>query len=237
MKVWIGTSGFQYPEWKGKFYPEDLSASKMLGFYSARFGTTEVNYSFRRIPSPAALERWAQATPDAFKFSFKAPQKVTHFARLRNCGEVLGVFAQVLFGMGEKLGVVLFQLPPNFAKDLIVLSDFLPQVPAGLRVAFEFRHTSWFDDNVFETLRTHNTELCIAESEELEIPRIVTADFGYLRTRREDYTEMQIRQWAEFVESQRGRWGEAFIYFKHEERAVGPKFASQLAELLLPVGN
>jgi len=232
MKTWTGTSGFQYPEWKGKFYPADLSAAKMLGFYSGQFSTTEVNYTFRRIPSEAALNRWSAATPEEFRFSFKAPQRVTHFAKLQDCTEVLEVFSGAISKIGSKLGAVLFQLPPKFAKDLPVLDLFLRTIPGGIRPAFEFRHPSWFGDDVYTTLRKHNAALCIAENEELATPPVVTADFGYLRLRREDYTTADIERWAEFVASQKKQWAEAFTYFKHEETAVGPKFAQQFLSIL-----
>ena len=142
MTHWIGTSGFQYPEWKGTFYPEDLPTSKMLAFYAQRFTTTEVNYSFRRIPSPKTIQNWYEGTPPQFKFSLKAPQKVTHFAKLKNCGDTMGYFCQVITDLEAKLGLVLFQLPPNFKKDTALLADFLECVPAGLRAAFEFLEQS-----------------------------------------------------------------------------------------------
>jgi uncharacterized protein YecE (DUF72 family) len=228
---WIGTSGFQYPEWKGKFYPENLPARGMLPYYAERFSTTEINYSFRRIPSAQTISNWAGATPQKFRFSFKAPQRITHYARLLNCAEVLEVFGGAVSAMGTKLGPILFQLPPQFKKDFSRLAEFLPTVAGRFRSAFEFRHDSWFDDEVYHLLAAHNAALCIAESEEIETPRVKTADFGYLRLRREDYTLTKLRSWARFVEEQSG-WEEAFVYFKHEEQAVGPNFAQQFSELV-----
>jgi len=225
MKLWVGTSGFQYPEWKGKFYPVQMPASRMLAFYADHFSTTEINYSFRRIPAAKTIQDWSSKTPAEFRFSFKAPQRVTHFAKLRGCAEILEVFAKAITEAGAKMGPVLFQLPPTFVKDVDVLRLFLDEVPRELRVAFEFRHASWFDDAVFEVLRAANAALCIAENEELATPAIATADFGYLRLRREDYTAAQLRKWAVFANQQRTRWSQAFVYFKHEECAVGPKFA------------
>jgi len=232
METWIGTSGFQYPEWKGTFYPEKMPASKMLPFYAEHFTTTEINYSFRRIPSRKTISGWNNATPDYFKFTFKAPQKVTHFSRLRECGDTIGYFSDVISALGPKLGVVLFQLPPDFERDLPRLTYFMECVPSPLHAAFEFRHASWFDDAVFSTLHDHNAALCIAESEKLATPPVATADFGYLRLRREDYEEPDIERWAEFVDSERMRWREVFIYFKHEESGVGPRFAKQLIDSL-----
>ena len=228
---WIGTSGFQYPEWKGKFYPDDLSAAKMLPFYAEQFGSTEVNYTFRRIPSEKALLNWAAATPAQFKFSFKAPQRITHFARLVDCADTLKFFIGALAPMKRKLGVVLFQLPPQFKKDASRLYDFLQTLPPRRKVAFEFRHSSWFDDQIYDMLRRHKAALCIAENEELKTPPINTTTFGYLRLRREDYTRAKLKQWSKFILSQT-QWSETYIYFKHEERAVGPKFARQMQSLL-----
>ncbi|HEX8372293.1 MAG TPA: DUF72 domain-containing protein [Chthoniobacterales bacterium] len=225
MDIWIGTSGFQYPEWKGTFYPETMPTSKMLPYYAERFGTTEINYSFRRIPSEKTIGGWRDATPAAFKFSLKAPQKITHFAKLRDCEETVTYFDGVIAALGEKRGAVLFQLPASFQKDATLLDDFLRGTPKSLRPAFEFRHASWFADDVYETLRKHNAALCIAESADLSTPPVATADFGYLRLRREDYTEADIQKWAEKIQSLQQRWTETFIYFKHEESGVGPKFA------------
>ena len=232
MKLWTGTSGFQYPEWKGKFYPDKMPASKMLAHYATHFSSTEINYTFRQIPSEKTIVNWSSQTPEEFRFSFKAPQRVTHFAKLRGCKDVLQVFAQALQPAAEKRGPVLFQLPPTFTKDVEVLRAFLTDLPKNIRAAFEFRHSSWFDDDTFEVLRHANAALCIAENEELATPGIVTADFGYLRLRREDYTSVPIRKWGAFVSQQTERWSDAFVYFKHEEQAVGPKFARQFLEAI-----
>ena len=232
MKTWIGTSGFQYPEWKGKFYPEDLSTAKMLTFYAGVFNTTEVNYTFRSIPSEKTIDRWCSETPEQFRFSLKAPQRVTHFAKLRDCGEVLKVFFEAVKGLGEKMGPVLFQLPPTFKCDAGVLREFLSAIPKGMRVAFEFRHESWFSDEVFGVLSGANAALCLAESEDITTPRVVTADFGYLRLRRLDYTASDIKNWARFLEKESKTWPEVFAYFKHEETCVGPGFAKALVKAL-----
>jgi uncharacterized protein YecE (DUF72 family) len=230
MNYWIGTSGFQYPEWKGTFYPEDLAAAKMLAFYAERFNTTEVNYSFRRIPSPKTIQNWWDGTPERFKFSLKAPQKVTHFARLKNCGDTMRYFCQVIADLEAKLGPVLFQLPPNLKKDTALLAEFLNDVPAGLRAAFEFRHPSWFDEEVFGLLNGKNIALCIAESADLSAPVVATADYGYLRLRREDYTEADMTRWAEAIQAKNEVWPDVFVYLKHEESGIGPKLAKQLME-------
>ena len=153
MNLWIGTSGFQYPEWKGTFYPETMSPKKMLPFYAERFGTTEINYSFRRIPSAKTISDWSNATPSEFRFSLKAPQKITHFARLRECADTLNFFHSVISDLKEKLGIVLFQLPPDFVKDAPRLKTFLETMPKTLRAAFEFRHSSWFDEEIYSVLQ------------------------------------------------------------------------------------
>lgn len=231
MQLWIGTSGFQYPEWKGTFYPDIMPASRMLPFYAERFTSTEINYSFRRIPNAKTIDRWIAATPERFKFSFKAPQKITHFAKLRDCADTLNYFAAVLGGAGKKLGAVLFQLPPTFKKDTLLLESFLATMPA-INPSFEFRHASWFDDEVFALLQAHNAALCLAEDAKLSTPRVRTANHGYVRLRREDYTYAEIEAWAGYVTSQASHWQQVFIYFKHEESGVGPRFAQQLRKAL-----
>ncbi|MEY2492731.1 MAG: hypothetical protein QOH24_1682 [Verrucomicrobiota bacterium] len=232
MRNWIGTSGFQYSEWKGTFYPEDLPAAKMLPFYAERFLTTEVNYTFHRIPAPKTIENWCKLTPPSFRFSLKAPQKITHFAKLRNCDDTVDYFYDVASGLGERLGPVLFQLPPQLKKDAELLRRFTECLPASMRAAFEFRDASWFDDEVFQILRRRNCALCIADTEKLETPAVTTADWGYLRLRREDYQAADVARWAELIEEKSGNWSDAFVYFKHEESGIGPKLAGQLVELL-----
>jgi uncharacterized protein YecE (DUF72 family) len=233
MNSWIGTSGFQYPEWKGHFYPEKLPAAKMLPFYAERFQTTEINYTFRRTPSGKTVENWCQLTPPRFTFSLKAPQRVTHFAKLQNCSDSLNFFFGAIQGLEDKLGPILFQLPPFFRKDAGILAAFLEQLPDGVRAAFEFRHRSWFDDEIFASLRKHNAALCIAESADLSTPIEATANFGYLRLRREDYGPEDIARWSERLRSHASKWSDAFVYFKHEEQGMGPKLATQLINSLL----
>jgi uncharacterized protein YecE (DUF72 family) len=201
----------------------------MLPYYAERFSSTEVNYTFRRIPSAKTIDGWTNATPARFKFSLKAPQKVTHFAKLRDCADTLRYFHQVTSTLGEKLGAVLFQLPPSFKKDVPVLAAFLEELPSGMRGAFEFRHDSWFDDEVFATLKNRNVALCIADSAKLSTPVVATADYGYLRLRREDYVSADIARWAETLQAQQAQWSETFVYFKHEESGIGPKFAAEFS--------
>ncbi|CAN5798693.1 DUF72 domain-containing protein [soil metagenome] len=232
MNTWIGTSGFQYPEWKGTFYPEKMPTAKMLPYYAERFSTTEVNYTFHRIPSAKTIDGWCSNTPERFQFSLKAPQKVTHFAKLRNCADTLRYFFEVVSSLERKLGPVLYQLPPGLKKDAELLGAFLEDLPPRMRCAFEFRHESWFDDEVFALLRKANAALCLADAEKLTTPLVATADFGYLRLRREDYTAADVKQWAEKIRSLGSNWTDALVYFKHEESGTGPKLAQQLMELL-----
>lgn len=231
MKSWIGTSGFQYSEWKGNFYPEDLPAAKMLPFYAEQFSTTEINYTFHRIPAPKTIENWRQLTPGNFRFSLKAPQKITHWSKLRDCADTLDYFCKVISGLGERLGPVLFQLPPTFKKDADVLSSFLRELPST-RAAFEFRHESWFNDEIYELLKSRNIALCIADTETIETPKTITANYGYLRLRREDYQRIDVERWAKFVREQEADWQHVFVYFKHEESGIGPKLAQQMMQLL-----
>jgi uncharacterized protein YecE (DUF72 family) len=232
VNYWVGTSGFQYSEWKGTFYPEDLSAAKMLPFYAERFTTTEINYTFHRIPAPKTIENWCKLTPEIFRFSLKAPQKVTHFARLRDCGDTVDYFYDIVSGLGARLGPILFQLPPNLKKDVALLERFTECLPASMRAAFEFRDSSWFDAEVFALLRRRNACLCVADSEKLTAPFESTADWGYLRLRREDYQISDVACWTEKVKLQSEKWSDAFIYFKHEESGIGPKLAKQMLDAL-----
>lgn len=231
MKTWIGTSGFQYSEWKGSFYPEDMPAAKMLPYFAERLSTTEINYTFHRIPSPKTIDNWLAQTPENFRFALKAPQKITHFAKLRDCQDTIGYFYRVVSALGDRLGPVLFQLPPNFKKDAEVLSAFLRELPA-MRAAFEFRHASWLDEEIFGLLRSHKVALCLADTEKLAAPTAVTADYGYLRLRREDYTADDVARWTDFVRGKEADWQDAFVYFKHEEAGIGPKLAGQMIGLL-----
>jgi uncharacterized protein YecE (DUF72 family) len=229
MRVLVGTSGFSYKEWKGSFYPEDLPAEAMLRYYSERLPAVEINNTFYRMPKPALLEGWAAQVPEAFRFVLKASQRITHHKRLKEAGDEVAYFFGVAATLGERLGPALFQLPPNLKKDLPRLEAFLGTIPAGRRAAFEFRHASWFEEDVFEALRSREAALCIAEDKDLATPLVATADWGYLRLRRQDYTEADVAAWAERVRAQ--QWGEAYVFFKHEDAGAGPKLAAQLQEL------
>jgi len=225
MRVLAGTSGFSYKEWKGSFYPEDLPAEDMLAYYSARLPAVEINNTFYRMPKPSMLEGWAAQVPAEFRFILKASQRITHRKRLKEAGDEVAYFFQTASTLGERLGPTLFQLPPNLKKDLPRLESFLTVLPEGARVAFEFRHASWFEEDVFSVLRTHGSALCVAEDEELATPVVATAPWGYLRLRRQDYDDAAVAGWAEKVRAQ--PWSEAYVFFKHEDAGSGPKLAAE----------
>jgi uncharacterized protein YecE (DUF72 family) len=226
--IWIGTSGYNYPEWKGSFYPEKLPSSKMLAYYAERFPTVEINYTFYRLPTEKMVAAWAEVTPEAFRLTLKAPKRITHDRRLKDCATLVQAFCSVAGTLGPKLGVLLFQLGPTFKKDLAVFDAFLLDLPPGARAAFEFRHASWFDDEVYERLRRRNLALCIADSEKLSTPVVATADYGYFRLRDEGYTTDAINEWARVIREHEGVWKDTYVYFKHEEAGKGPEFAVSL---------
>jgi uncharacterized protein YecE (DUF72 family) len=230
MNLYVGTSGFSYKEWKGNFYPQNMAASHMLKYYGERFRTVEINNSFYRMPKSSVLEAWAAEVPAEFRFVLKASQRITHFQRLKEVGESLKYLLEVAASLGEKLGPLLFQLPPDLKKDVPRLRDFLALLPRHARAAFEFRNQSWFDDEVFSLLRDHQAALCIAEAEnKLEIPFVSTADWGYLRLRMPDYGDAELTEWLKRVQCQ--NWGDAFVFFKHEDEGKGPQMAKRFLEL------
>lgn len=230
--IWIGTSGYNYPEWKGSFYPQKLPAAKMLPYYAARFPTVEINYTFYRMPSEKLVAGWAAQTPSPYKLTLKAPRRITHDSRLRNCGELVAGFCQVAGTLGDKLGVLLFQLPPNLKKDLGLFDTFLNDLPPGARAAFEFRHESWLDDEVVERLRARRLALCVADSEKMSTPVRVTADYAYFRLRDEGYTPDDIAAWADTIARDTAGCSDVFVYFKHEDEGKGPAFARILMDRL-----
>jgi uncharacterized protein YecE (DUF72 family) len=232
MAVRVGTSGYNYTEWRGSFYPPKFPTAKMLPFYAERFGTVEINYTFYRMPSEQSIAAWGQETPAEFCFALKAPKRVTHDARLRNVDESVAFFLRTARGLGGKLGPILFQLPPNFRKDVDRLNGLLGLLPADLRYAFEFRHPSWFDDEVYARLRAANAALCIADTGDGEPAVEATADFGYLRLRDEGYTPADLARWHATLSRLQAGWHDTFVYFKHEESGIGPALARQLIALL-----
>jgi len=228
MRVWVGTSGFSYPPWRGSFYPAKLPATDMLAFYAQHLPTVEINNTFYRMPDAALLERWAAATPADFVFALKSSRRITHELRLHDAQSAVERFASGAATLGKKLGPVLFQLPPWLHKDRERLEAFLAllaQFGHGLRPAFEFRHASWFCDEVYATLKAGGAALCIAEAEKLETPLQATASWGYLRLRREDYTPAALDAWAGRIAEQ--PWAEAYVFVKHET-AEAPDLARRL---------
>jgi uncharacterized protein YecE (DUF72 family) len=228
-KVYAGTSGWAYATWKPDFYPAKLASAKFLGHYASRLNTVEVNYTFRRFPTEKLLRGWLEQVPEDFKFAFKANQKITHIKRLKDVAEFTADFAAALQPMGAegRLGSVLFQLPPYLKCDAGMLREFLTWVPRGLKSAFEFRHVSWFCDEVYEVMRGANVALCLAESEKLETPDVQTADFAYLRLRKEDYSaKAQAAVKARVEKLAAG--GDVFVYFKHEDTPEGAIHAEKL---------
>lgn len=229
MIVRAGTSGFSYKEWKGSFYPEDLPNDGMLAFYAGRFGTVEINNTYYRMPSAGVLEQWAGEVPETFRFVLKANRQITHFKRLKpEAIEPLEYFWSQATTLGDRLGPTLVQLPPNLKKDLPRLRDFLAAIPDGLRPAFEFRHDSWLDDDVYAALGDHAAALVIAQTEETETPLVPTTDWGYLRLRKVDYGEDEVEAWAARVRAQ--PWKEAYVFFKHEDEGTGPRLAARFME-------
>jgi len=226
-RVLVGTSGYNYPEWRGTFYPEKFSTTRMLPFYAERFPTVEINYTFYRLPDEKLLAGWSAQTPDHFCFTLKAPRRITHDAKLQRCEDLVSTFCRVAGTLGPKLGVLLFQLPPSFRKDLPVFEQFLDALPAGTRAAFEFRHPSWHEAEVFEALRSRNLALCIADSEKMSTPVEVTATYAYFRLRDEGYGQADIARWAQTISGLAGA-DQVLVYFKHEEQGLGPDFAQRL---------
>ena len=233
MSVLVGTSGYSYKEWKGNFYPEKLPAAKMLSFYADNFATVEINNTFYRMPHAKMLEKWAAEVPEKFVFILKAPQRITHQKRLVGAGDDVRQFFEAAETLGSKLGPALFQLPPFAKKDAAKLRDFLRILPPGRRFAFEFRHESWFDEEIFDELRRHDAALCTADTDEVIDPDkvlIPTSSWGYLRLRRTEYSPDDLQKWAERVRNQ--KWSDSFVFFKHEDEGKGPAFVRQFLAAL-----
>ncbi len=230
MRLYAGTSGFSYDEWKGVFYPEDLPAKQRLAYYSTRLTTVEINNTFYRTPKESVVAGWKTQVSGDFRFVIKASQRLTHQKRLKDCADDLAFALEVYRAMGARLGPLLFQLPPNFRKDLARLSGFLELVPADLQPAFEFRHESWFGEDVYEALRAKGAALVVSDVDEApEPPLVPTARFGYLRLRRTAYAPDALATWLTRVRAQ--PWDEAYVFFKHEDAGTGPKLAGEFLAL------
>lgn len=235
MRILVGTSGWAYKQWKGTFYPSDLPADDMLRYYATRLPTVEINNSFYRIPGERVLLSWAEQVPATFRFVLKASRRITHNNRLTDQDDSLGYFLRTVNVLGEKLGPTLFQCPPSLRMDMGRLHDFLARVPRTWRAALEFRHGSWFTDEVYEALRGHDVALVAVDEDEGETPLVATAKWGYLRLRRTAYGPSELAAWGERIRSQ--PWEEAFVFLKHEEdtgegAGSGPESAVTLHEMV-----
>jgi uncharacterized protein YecE (DUF72 family) len=232
MKVHVGTSGYSYKEWKGAFYPEKISPKEMLHAYSERLNTVEINNTFYHMPTEKMLSSWAEQVKNDFVFALKAPQVITHWKRLKNVGSEAEYLFRSLSTLDRKLGPVLFQFPKSFPADRPALEAFLALIPDAVSCAFEFRNPSWLEDDIPDLLRSKGCSLCIADADEDPAKEIVsTADWGYLRLRRSDYTDADLSQWVERVLAQ--KWERAFVFFKHEgDEAKGPRLAMRFQELV-----
>jgi uncharacterized protein YecE (DUF72 family) len=229
MKIIVGTSGYSYKEWKGKFYPEKISPKEMLRFYAERLTAVEINNTFYHMPTEPVLASWAEQVPDDFVFALKAPQVITHLKRLRDVGRETEYLFRTLSVLDRKLGPILFQFPKSFHADRPALEDFLAMVPGNISCAFEFRSPSWLDGEILDLLRGRGCSLCLADTDENPADEIInTAPWGYLRLRRSDYTDADLSQWLQRILSQ--KWGKAFVFFKHEEEAKGPEMAMRFRE-------
>jgi uncharacterized protein YecE (DUF72 family) len=228
----IGTSGYSYKEWKGSFYPKKLPDKEMLSFYAGRFKTVEINYTFYHMPTENSLLQWAKIVPEGFKFALKANQRITHIKRLRDCQDTLKRFLEVasVLDEGDHLGPILVQLPPNFKFDQPLLEDFLALRPSAFLFAFEVRHPSWYTEETYAVLRKHGTALCLAETEKETPLEVLTADFTYVRLRREKYTAKQLAAWKKRFEEWLGKGVDVYAYCKHEDAGKAPAYARQILE-------
>ena len=229
-RLFAGTSGFAYAQWKPQFYPAKLPANKFLEHYAQRLNSVEINYTFRRMPSAATLESWVAATPSGFVFALKGHMRITHILRLKNAADATAVFLRAIDPLraARRLGPILFQLPPQLRCDLELLRAFLEILPEDLRFAFEFRHASWLVDEVYRVLEQRNISLCVAESEKLEVPEVITADFVYYRLRKPEYTAEDIESIAARAQVLLAQGKDLFLMFKHEETPDGALHAEEV---------
>jgi uncharacterized protein YecE (DUF72 family) len=229
MQLLVGTSGYSYKEWLGHFYPEKLPANEMLRYYAGHFSTVEINNTFYRMPAESMLVQWTEQVPDRFKFTLKAPRRITHEQRLRESEANVTEFLRRTGALGDKLGALLFQLPPFLKKDLPRLRDFLALLPAGREVAFEFRNATWHDEDVYELLRSREAILCVTDTDEGDTPFVATAGCGYVRLRRTHYDDEDLHGWVGQIKSK--ALPTTYVYFMHEDEALGTRFGRRLNEL------
>lgn len=230
-RLYSGTSGFAYPSWKPDFYPQKVPSAKFLSCYAQRLNAVEINYTFRRLPSASTLEKWVAETPQGFLFPLKAHMRITHILRLKP-SEFTEVFFKAIDPLrsARRLGPVLFQLPPAMKCDQTLLADFLATLPREIRYAFEFRHASWLADPVYSLLQQHGIALCLAESDKLVVPEVITSDFVYSRLRKDDYSVEERQDVAARVEQLLGKEKDVYVFFKHEETPAGALYAEELLQ-------
>jgi uncharacterized protein YecE (DUF72 family) len=228
MRVLAGTSGFSYDGWVGTFYPEDLPTNGRLRYYATKLPAVEINNTFYRMPKPELLAGWAAQVPETFRFALKASQRITHIKRLKEVSEEVRYLAGAARHLGGHLGPILYGLPPNLKKDLPRLEAFLALLPSDLKAAFEFRNPTWLDEEVFALLRSAGAALCVADDEKGTTPFVATASWGYLRLRREDYTDADLDAWAARLAEP--SWTEAYVFFKHEDEGAAPELARRFGE-------
>jgi len=230
MTLYVGTSGYSYKEWKGSFYPESIAAKDMLSYYASRLHAVELNNTFYRMPQPGMIASWKAQVPANFRFSVKAPQSITHFRRLKDAAPQTRILLKIISALEERLGAVIFRLPEDMKKDLKLLETFLKVLPADTPAVFDFRHPTWFDEEMGELLRSQNRVFCMSDIEELpESYEYRTADWGYVRLRRERYTEAELVQLSKRIKAQ--KWKDTYVFFKHEDEGTGPKLAEQFVML------
>ena len=230
MKLYVGTSGYSYKEWKGRFYPEKISASEMLSYYASRLPAVELNNTYYRLPQTSTVENWRAHVPDNFRFAVKAPQTITLYRRLKDVDAQTRQLLETVSVLEDRLGAVLFRLPEDMKKDLGRLESFLKKLPADTPAAFDFRHPTWFDTEVHELLHRHNRVLVVSDTDESPTTHIdKTADWGYVRLRRVQYSKTELAKWVKRIRAQ--DWKTAFVFFKHEDEGTGPKLAAQFISL------
>jgi uncharacterized protein YecE (DUF72 family) len=231
MRSYIGTSGYSYPKWKGRFYPAKCPQHEMLRYYAERYSTVEINSTFFSFPNETTIASWINDTPDSFRFALKAHRAITHLRRLKDVEDATARLLHTASMLNGRLGSLLFQFPPNFKKDVPRLEAFLDLLDGKVPSAFEFRHDSWSDDDVFACLRARSCAVCLADTDEAPIGELVsTTDWGYVRLRRADYTDEELAEWAKRLRFQ--NWREMYVFFMHEDTGTGPRFAARLRDLL-----
>ncbi len=232
-RIFVGTGAIAYKEWKGKFYPKDLPATQALDFYARTFSSLELNNTFYRMPVPLQMKELVTGLPSQFPVAVKVPQLITHIKRLKKISGPTKIFFRAISALKKQQGAALLQLPPNFKIDLDRLENFFKSVPAGFRVAVEFRHASWFVEPVFKFLRAQQAALVYNDTDVKDMPFLSTAEWGYIRLRRLRYSKKELTEWTKKIKAQ--KWKDAFVIFKHEEKVTAPKLARRFQDLVDPI--